>query len=157
MANDYLSEWREGLEPMLYWEMLLAQLKEQFWHRETVVHTLTPRTLHWAVPLSALLCSWGWHLYPLCLMLRLLSSLSTDDQPINIAPASAWHPVRPKAVLGSVEFLGKHLAGLCEINCKAIQHVVRWLGFGHLPFPCHHANSRVIVPVWITSITSQQP
>lgn len=23
MANDYLSEWREGLEPMLYWEMLL--------------------------------------------------------------------------------------------------------------------------------------
>lgn len=25
--------------------------------------------------------------------------------------------------------------------------LVRWLGFGHLPFPCHYANSRVIVPV----------
>lgn len=83
--------------------------------------------------MSALLCSLGWQLYPLCLMLPLLSSMGTDNQ--NIAPASAQHLGRPGAVLGSVECIWKHLAGLCEIICKTIQHPVRWLGFAYLSMP----------------------
>lgn len=36
---------------ILLWELGSTQLKEQFWHREIVVCTFTPRTPHWACTL----------------------------------------------------------------------------------------------------------
>lgn len=108
------------------------------------------------IPLSALLCSPGWQLYPLP---NAVSAEQTEHRWPTWKHCSrlTQHLIRPEAVLGTAEFTWKHLAGLCEIICKDDSAPSEMAGLWAFVSSLSYANSRVIVPVWSTSTTSHQP
>lgn len=94
MDSKWLSEWREGLEPKLYWEMLLDDPAVAGWKYTAEGAVLAqgdgvdPKNTPLSLYLCQLSCAHQGGSCTLCLMLCLLSRLSTDDQPGNIAPGS---------------------------------------------------------------------